>query len=74
LLKFSIVFGFGRGTADDLTLIQRTSKHIIELSLCGLGQVAPVPLLGMIEQYPNDFAHAVEHGTTTRLPVALAAD
>jgi NADH:ubiquinone oxidoreductase subunit F (NADH-binding)/(2Fe-2S) ferredoxin len=65
---------FGRGTAEDLTLIQRTSKHIIELSLCGLGQVAPVPLLGMIEQYPDDFAHAVEHGTTTQLPQALAAD
>lgn len=63
---------FGRGSMDDLTLIQRTSKHVIELSLCGLGQVAPVPLLGMIEQYPEDFAYAVQHGTTPMLPVDLA--
>jgi NADH-quinone oxidoreductase subunit F len=51
----------GRGTLDDLTLIQRTSKHIIELSLCGLGQVAPEPVLGMIKQYEDEFrAHIVD--------------
>ncbi len=51
----------GRGTLDDLTLIQRTSKHIIELSLCGLGQVAPEPVLGMIKQYEDEFrAHIID--------------
>lgn len=53
---------FGRGTMDDITLIKRTSKHIIELSLCGLGQVAPVPLMGMIEQFEAEFrAHVENH-------------
>jgi NADH-quinone oxidoreductase subunit F len=65
---------FGRGSLDDLTLIQRTSKHIIELSLCGLGQVAPVPLIGMIEHFPEEFEHAVKHGTVTSPSVPLAAD
>ncbi|MGI8964292.1 MAG: NADH-ubiquinone oxidoreductase-F iron-sulfur binding region domain-containing protein [Thermomicrobiales bacterium] len=65
---------FGRGTMDDLTLIQRTSKHIIELSLCGLGQVAPVPLLGMMEHFPDEFAHAVKYGTVAAPPLSLAAD
>ena len=46
---------FGRASLDDLPLIQRTSKHIIELSLCGLGQVAPEPLLGMIKQFEDEF-------------------
>lgn len=51
----------GRGTLDDLTLIQRTSKHIIELSLCGLGQVAPEPVLGMIKMYEDEFrAHIID--------------
>ena len=45
----------GRGTRADLPLIERTSKHIIELSLCGLGQVAPAPLLGLLHTYPEDF-------------------
>jgi NADH:ubiquinone oxidoreductase subunit F (NADH-binding) len=52
---------FGRGSASDLPLLERTSKHIIELSLCGLGQVAPAPLLGMMHMYPDEFrAHAVD--------------
>ena len=52
---------FGRGTLDDLPLMERTSKHIIELSLCGLGQVAPMPLLGMMKMYPEAFrAHIVD--------------
>lgn len=65
---------FGRGSREDLTLIQRTSKHVIELSLCGLGQVAPVPLLGMMEHYPEEFQRAVEHGTVTTESEPLAAD
>lgn len=55
----------GRGTASDIPLMQRTSKHIIELSLCGLGQVAPAPLLGMIQMYPEEFHEAVTNGTGT---------
>jgi NADH:ubiquinone oxidoreductase subunit F (NADH-binding) len=52
---------FGRGSLDDLPLIERTSKHIIELSLCGLGQVAPMPLLGMMKQFEAEFrAHIVD--------------
>lgn len=65
---------FGRGSMEDLTLIQRTSKHIIELSLCGLGQVAPVPLLGMLEHYPEEFEAAVRAGTLTTASVPIAAD
>lgn len=53
---------FGRGSLDDLALIQRTSKHIIELSLCGLGQVAPVPLIGMIEHYEEEFRQHIVDG------------
>lgn len=57
----------GRGTKADLALLRRTSKHIIELSLCGLGQVAPMPLLGMMDQYPEEFEAAVANNTGTTL-------
>ncbi|CAA9581913.1 MAG: HoxF-like protein [uncultured Thermomicrobiales bacterium] len=51
----------GRGSLADLALMERTSKHIIDLSLCGLGQVAPMPLLGMMQMYPEEFrAHIVD--------------
>lgn len=45
----------GQGRYSDLALIERTAKHVIGLSLCGLGQVAPVPLQGMIEHFREDF-------------------
>ncbi len=52
----------GRGSEDDLALIERTSKHIIELSLCGLGQVAPMPLLGMIQHHREEFLEHIRDG------------
>lgn len=52
----------GRGSMDDLALIERTSKHIIELSLCGLGQVAPMPLLGMIQKHRDEFEEHIRDG------------
>uniref|UniRef100_A0A7C1XQ70 NADH-quinone oxidoreductase subunit F n=1 Tax=Thermomicrobium roseum TaxID=500 RepID=A0A7C1XQ70_THERO len=53
--------GFGR--PEDLDVIQYASKHIIDLSLCGLGQVAPMPLLGMLERFREEF---IEHITERR--------
>ena len=52
----------GRGSLSDLALMERTSKHIIELSLCGLGQVAPMPLLGMMKMYPDEFREHIVNG------------
>lgn len=64
---------FGRGSLDDLALIKRTSKHIIELSLCGLGQVAPVPLMGMIEHYEEEFRRHIIDGVcpTGTCPISV---
>ncbi|MEZ4572404.1 MAG: NADH-ubiquinone oxidoreductase-F iron-sulfur binding region domain-containing protein [Thermomicrobiales bacterium] len=50
----------GRGQPSDLLLIEETAKHVMELSLCGLGQVAPAPLLGMMHSYPEDFEARIE--------------
>ncbi|MBX6753418.1 complex I 51 kDa subunit family protein [Thermorudis peleae] len=52
---------YGEGRPEDIDLIKETSKHIIELSLCGLGQVAPMPALGMLRAFPEEFeAHIRE--------------
>jgi NADH:ubiquinone oxidoreductase subunit F (NADH-binding) len=63
---------FGRGSLEDLGLIKRTSKHIIELSPCGLGQVAPVPLVDMLEKFEDEFReHIVDgHCRTGTCPIA----
>lgn len=66
---------FGRGTLEDLALIRRTSKHIIELSLCGLGQVAPVPLIGMLDYYEEEFRQHIVDGVcpTGTCPISVAS-
>jgi NADH:ubiquinone oxidoreductase subunit F (NADH-binding) len=72
----------GNGRPEDLDLIQRTSKHVIELSLCGLGQVAPMPLLGMMKAFPEEWRAHVEDGVCAagtcsmhaREMMAVAAD
>ncbi|MFW6074061.1 MAG: NADH-ubiquinone oxidoreductase-F iron-sulfur binding region domain-containing protein [Chloroflexota bacterium] len=58
----------GNGRQEDLDLIRHTSKHVMELSLCGLGQVAPVPLLGMMDAYPGDFEAYIEGERETDAP------
>jgi NADH:ubiquinone oxidoreductase subunit F (NADH-binding) len=55
----------GGGSREDLPLMERTSKHIIDLSLCGLGQVAPMPLLGMMKLYPQDFLDHIDRHVCT---------
>jgi NADH-quinone oxidoreductase subunit F len=43
-------------------LIQGTSENIIDLSLCGLGQVAPMPLLGMMQGVPGGVRAHIRDG------------
>jgi hypothetical protein len=51
----------GTASETDLDTIRTASKHIIELSLCGLGQVAPMPLLGMLSRFEDEFrAHIID--------------
>jgi NADH:ubiquinone oxidoreductase subunit F (NADH-binding)/(2Fe-2S) ferredoxin len=45
----------GQSPENVAALIQGTSENIIDLSLCGLGQVAPMPLLGMMKAFPDEF-------------------
>jgi NADH:ubiquinone oxidoreductase subunit F (NADH-binding)/(2Fe-2S) ferredoxin len=45
----------GQSPENVAALIEGTSENIIDLSLCGLGQVAPMPLLGMMKAFPDEF-------------------
>ena len=46
---------FGTGVESDIDLINYTGKQIIEISLCGLGQAAPAPILSLVQNYRDDF-------------------
>lgn len=52
----------GEAREGELPLIEKTSQHVIDLSLCGLGQVAPMPVLGMMKAFPEEFEAHIEEG------------
>ncbi len=64
----------GDGRPGDLELIERTSAHVMELSLCGLGQVAPMPLLGVMKAFPEAFESYIDGAETRKYhPIPLLA-
>jgi NADH:ubiquinone oxidoreductase subunit F (NADH-binding)/(2Fe-2S) ferredoxin len=52
----------GEAREGELPLIEKTSHHVIDLSLCGLGQVAPMPVLGMMRAFPEEFEAHIHEG------------
>jgi NADH:ubiquinone oxidoreductase subunit F (NADH-binding) len=52
----------GKGTEDDLELLEDAGWMIKETSLCGLGQTAPNPVLSTLRYFKDEYiAHIREH-------------
>lgn len=51
---------YGTGEESDLDLINYTGKQIIEISLCGLGQAAPAPILSLLQNFRADFMSYID--------------
>ena len=45
----------GGGTPEDIPIMEKWSDHVVEMSLCGLGQTAPLPLLGGLRYFREEF-------------------
>ncbi len=51
----------GKGTMEDLTLMEELCEHIKKNSLCGLGQTAPNPVLSTLRYFRDEYiAHVVD--------------
>ena len=51
----------GRGTLEDLDLLEELCLHVKSSSLCGLGQTAPNPVLSTLRYFRDEYiAHVVE--------------
>ncbi|KAF5420459.1 MAG: NADH-quinone oxidoreductase subunit F [Candidatus Methanocomedens sp.] len=52
----------GRGSMEDLDLIQDLSEVLRDASLCGLGQTAPNPVMSTLKYFRNEYeAHIKDH-------------
>lgn len=45
----------GGGTPEDIPIMEKWNDHVIEMSLCGLGQTAPLPLKWGMYYFPEEF-------------------
>ncbi len=62
----------GQGRPGDIELIERHSKAMIELSLCGLGVAAPAPVMGFLKYYRAEFEKRIyEKSTLDSAPLEL---
>ncbi len=62
----------GRGTMDDLLLLERLAATIKATSLCGLGQTAPNPVLSTLTHFRDEYlAHIVDKKCPARVCLAL---
>ncbi|NWF94374.1 MAG: NADH-quinone oxidoreductase subunit NuoF [Syntrophaceae bacterium] len=62
----------GRGTMEDITLLEELGHHIKESSHCGLGKTAPNPVLSTIRYFRQEYeAHIQEKRCPARVCVDL---
>ncbi len=50
----------GKGKMEDLRLLEELSKDIKDLSLCGLGQTAPNPILSTLKYFKEEYISHIE--------------
>ncbi len=51
----------GKGTMDDLALLEDLCSTVKEASLCGLGQTAPNPVLSTLKYFRHEYIEHIEH-------------
>lgn len=64
----------GNGELEDLDRLEELANHIKEISLCGLGQTAPNPVLSTLKYFKDEYiAHIVEKKCPAGVCKALLA-
>lgn len=50
----------GTGKVEDLDLMQELAETMMKGAFCGLGQAAPIPILGCLKYFRDDFVKKIE--------------
>jgi len=53
----------GKGTLEDLEKLEETAEFVKEMSLCGLGKSAPLPVLSTIKNFREEYLEHIEENT-----------
>jgi len=56
----------GEGVEEDIKVLEELSKVMIDSSLCGLGQAAPIPVLDTLKYFRNDYENRIKQSIFLR--------
>jgi NADH-quinone oxidoreductase subunit F len=56
----------GDGVFDDITTLEKLSNLMMQSSLCGLGQAAPIPVLDTLKYFRNDYENRIRQSVFLR--------
>jgi NADH:ubiquinone oxidoreductase subunit F (NADH-binding) len=56
----------GEGAQDDIATLEQLSRLMMQSSLCGLGQAAPVPVLDTLKYFRNDYENRIKQSVFLR--------
>jgi NADH:ubiquinone oxidoreductase subunit F (NADH-binding) len=56
----------GEGMQEDTGTLEKLSKLMMQSSLCGLGQAAPIPVLDTLKYFRNDYENRIKQSVFLR--------
>jgi NADH:ubiquinone oxidoreductase subunit F (NADH-binding) len=56
----------GEGVEEDIKVLEELSRVMIDSSLCGLGQAAPIPVLDTLKYFRNDYENRIKQSVFLR--------
>jgi NADH-quinone oxidoreductase subunit F len=56
----------GEGAEEDIKVLEELSRVMMDSSLCGLGQAAPIPVLDTLKYFRNDYENRIKQSVFLR--------
>jgi len=56
----------GEGVEEDIQILEELSRVMMDSSLCGLGQAAPIPVLDTLKYFRNDYENRIKQSVFLR--------
>jgi NADH:ubiquinone oxidoreductase subunit F (NADH-binding) len=56
----------GEGVEEDIKVLEELSRVMVDSSLCGLGQAAPIPVLDTLKYFRNDYENRIKQSVFLR--------
>jgi NADH:ubiquinone oxidoreductase subunit F (NADH-binding) len=56
----------GEGIEEDIQILEELSRVMMDSSLCGLGQAAPIPVLDTLKYFRNDYENRIKQSIFLR--------